>query len=202
MADVRLGRSIVNPDDGGVSEVTQLLMDWNNGDPDALDKLMPLVFHTLHQIAQHRFINERPSHTLQPTALISELYVRFMGEARTDWKNRAHFFGAVSEMMRRILLDNARKFRAAKRGRDKLAVPETPLEELSDPTKMDADTLLAVDKAMMRLKEMDEKQYRIVKLRFFAGLSTAEIAQVLEIGERTVKREWASARAWLFRELR
>lgn len=183
------------------SEITRILLDWNQGDRKALDRLMPLVFDTLHQIARYRFADERSGHTLQPTALISELYMRFMGEEQPNWKNKAHFFGAVSEMMRRILVDHARKFRAAKRGQDKIATPEWPLEEMAAPSKIDAHTMLSLDKALSKLNQMDARQCRIVELRFFAGLSTKEVSGILAIGERTVKREWASARAWLFREL-
>ncbi len=188
-------------EDPPTSEITQILLDWNLGDANALDRLMPLVFDTLHQIARYRFADERAGHTLQPTALINELYMRFMGEGQPNWKNKAHFFGAVSEMMRRILVDHARKFRAAKRGQDKVAVPGLPLEDMAAPSRIDGDTILALDKALLKLSKMDTRQSRIVELRFFAGLSTKEISDILEIGERTVKREWASARAWLFREL-
>ncbi len=184
------------------SEITQLLMDWNNGDQDALDKLMPLVFQSLHQIARQRFSRERGDHTLQPTALISELYVRFTGDHKAEWKNRGHFFAAVSEMMRRILLDNARKHRASKRGGDQVLKPLRDLEEFGDPAKLEAEDIIALDAALDRLKEMDPQQSRIVHLKFFVGMSTKEVAEVLEIGERTVKREWAAARAWLYRELK
>ncbi|MDJ0837261.1 MAG: ECF-type sigma factor [Acidobacteriota bacterium] len=183
------------------SDVTQLLMEWNQGDQGALDRLMPLVYDTLHQIARARFADEREGNTLQPTALIGELYVRLTGDSHRNWKSRSHFFGAVSEIMRRILVDNARRRRAAKRGMDKMATPRELKDILAMDHLPDPDILLALDSALSDLKAMDPRQARIVELKYFVGLSIAEIAEMVEISERTVKHEWKTARAWLYRRL-
>ncbi len=183
------------------SEVTRLLQAWDDGDSDALHRLMPLIFDELRSIARARFVDERKNHTLQPTALINELFIRLTGEGGGKWRNRARFFAAVSERMRHILIDHARKRSASKRGGDVPVQPLQVLGEVAESPAMDAANLLALDQALTRLGGMDARKARIIELRYFAGLSVAEVAEIMDISLRTAKREWAMARAWLFHEL-
>ncbi len=179
-------------------DVTSLLQEWSQGDASALSRLMPLVFADLRRIALHFLRNEKQGHTLQPTALVNEFYLRLIGQRDVQWQNREQFFGIAAMLMRRILVDYAKGKQAAKRGGK---VVKVPLDELVDlPATRDLD-LVALDDALSRLSELDPRQSRIVELRFFMGLSHEEIARVLEISVTTVKREWKLARLWLFREL-
>ena len=181
------------------SEVTGLLLRWSEGDEAALQQLMPLVYAECRRIAARQMRQERDEHTLSPTALVNELYLRLVDQERASWKNRAQFFATAARLMRRILVDYARARGAAKRGGSAIflsldAARDTP----SAPAVAEA---LAIDEALQRLAARDPDQERIVELRFFAGLTVPEVAQVLGRSPRTVKREWQLARAWLFREL-
>jgi RNA polymerase sigma factor (TIGR02999 family) len=179
-------------------EVTQLLQDWSRGDPAALERLIPLVFDDLRRIAIRCLRGESQGHTLQPTALVNEVYLRLIGQRQTHWESRSQFFSFAALLMRRILVDHAKGRQAAKRGG---GVAKVPLDEAIDLPETRGVDLVALDEALSRLAEIDRRQSRIVELRFFMGLSHEEIADVLEISVTTVKREWKLARLWLFREL-
>ena len=180
------------------SSVTQLLGRWRNGDREALDSLIPLVYEELRRIAQHYIRNERPGHTLQSTALVHEAYVRMIQQDLPDWQNRAHFFAVAAQLMRQILVDHARAYRADKRGGGVCNVALDEAEE--DALQVDVD-ILALDDALKTLSAMDPQQGEVVELRFFGGLSIEDTAEVLGISSSTVKRDWITARAWLHREL-
>jgi len=180
------------------SEITRLLLEWSEGDPGALAELMPLVCDDLRAMARRQMVGESPGHTLQPTALVNEFYLRLNGRRSVSWKNSAHFFGFAAQAMRRILVDHARKKKRDKRGGDVQKVPLELAGDLPDPGDVD---LVELDQALDRLAEMDPRQAQIVELRFFIGLTVAETAAVLEISDPTVKREWSSARLWLLREM-
>ena len=179
-------------------DVTRLLSDWSNGDRRALDELLPLVYDELRHLANAYLKRERDSHTLQSTALVHEAFLRLVNQHEVQWQGRAHFFGIAAQMIRRILVDHARAQRAAKRGAGAVRIELG--EELAVAQQRDLD-LIALDDALERLAAMDERQSRIVELRFFAGLSVEDTADVMGISTATVKREWSSARAWLFREV-
>jgi RNA polymerase sigma factor (TIGR02999 family) len=177
--------------------VTQLLIAWNNGDQSALEQLVPLVHAELHRLARRYMGQERAGHLLQPTALVNEAYVRLIDWKNVEWKNRAHFFGVSAQLMRRILVDFARR-------RPRLAghtAPQVSLDEVLTVSAGRSDDLVALDDTLTNLAEMDERKSRIVELRFFGGLSNEEIAEVLQISTITVIREWNKAKAWLYREL-
>lgn len=184
-------RGISNP-------VTELLVRWRAGDQEALAALMPIVYSELRRLAHHYLQREREDHTLQGTALVHEAYVRLLGQKNPEWQNRAHFFGVAAQLMRQILVDYARSHRASKRGGSacKLAFDDA----LDQARNVDVD-VVALDDALKALAEMDPRQGRIVELRFFAGLSIEDTAEVLSISPATVKRDWTTARMWLFREL-
>lgn len=176
------------------SEVTMLLGELKLGSKDALERLLPLVYRELRRVAGRCMRDERPGHTLQPTALVHEAFLRLVGQDHTDWQNRAHFIGVAGQLMRRLLVDHARGRRALKRG-----IPVTLNEEIFQRAS-DADRteeILAVDQILSRLEELDPQQARIVELRYFGGLSVAETAQTLTISPRTVKRDWAMAKGWI-----
>lgn len=181
------------------SDVTGLLLRWSEGDAAALDALMPLVYDECHRIASLQLRRERSSHTLEPTALVHELYLRLVDQTRTDWKNRAQFFGIAAQLMRRILVDYARSRRAGKRDGSRVMASLDGAPDSPDLARI--EDVIAVDDALERLANKDPMQGRIVELRFFAGLTVEEIAEVLGRSPRTVKREWKLAKAWLFREL-
>lgn len=181
------------------ADVTNLLARWSLGEPDALDELIPVVYDELHHIAGRQLRGERRDHTITPTALVHEAYLRLVGQHRAHWQNRAQFFGVAAQLMRRILVDYARARGAVKRGGASTFVPLEDARERATPTTV-AD-VLAIDAALTRLAALDADQARLVELRFFAGLTVEEIAQLLDRSERTIKREWRLARAWLFREL-
>ncbi len=178
--------------------VTQLLLKWNHGDPTALDALIPLVYSELRRLARCYLQQEKQGHTLSSTALVHEAYLRLVDQREVTWQNRAHFFGVASQMMRRILVDHARKRASAKRGGDALTLVLD--ESMSRPQQRELD-MVALDHALVGLAKLDERQSRLVELRFFGGLSIEETSEVLGVSAPTVKRDWASARAWLFREL-
>jgi RNA polymerase sigma factor (TIGR02999 family) len=179
--------------------ITQLLVDWSKGDQKALDKLMPLVYSELRRLAGNYLRRERPGHTLQPTALVNEAYLKLIDQRSAKWQNRAQFFGVAAQLMRRILVDHARQHQAAKRGgSDQQRLSITSAERLVKQPEVD---LLALNEALEELATLDPQQERIVELRFFGGLSIEETAEVLHIGHATVERDWKMARAWLRRKL-
>ena len=179
------------------SQVTLLLSRWCAGDRAALNALMPLVYEELRLLARHYLRQERPDHTLQSTALVHEAYVRLLGQRPPEWKNRAHFFGVAAKLMRQILVDHARGRGAAKRGGNSLKLT---LNEGMGSKGKDFD-LLALDDALNNLAELSPQQSRIVELRFFSGLTIEDTSEVLGVSPATVKRNWTTARAWLFREM-
>jgi RNA polymerase sigma factor (TIGR02999 family) len=179
--------------------VTQLLLKWNDGDPKALERLMPVVYSELRRLAANYLRRERQNHTLQPTALVNEAYLKLVNQRQSHWQNRAQFFGVAAQLMRRILVDHARQHKATKRGgpsQERLSI--TNVEALSATPEVD---LLALHEALEELTELDPQQGRIVELKFFGGLSIEETAEVLGIGHATVERDWKMARAWLRRKL-
>jgi len=179
-------------------EITRLLVDWQNGDQRALDRLMPIVYDELRRIAARHLHSERPGHTLQTTALVHEAYLRLVDETRVHWQGRAHFFGVAATLIRNILVDHARSQKAAKRGG---GAGKLQLEEAFAVPIDNAPAILAVDDALQALGKIDRQQSRIVELRFFAGLTIEETAEVLGISPSTVKRDWILAKAWIYRAL-
>ncbi len=183
-------------------EVTQLLMDWGNGDPAALDRLMPLVYGELRQMARRYMSRQNPGHTLQTTALINEAFVKLVGQPDKQFQNRAHFFGVAAQAMRSILVDYARMRDSQKRGGaiSVIALEDTP-KQGADIAQMRSADLIALDDALNLLVTLNPRHSQIVELRFFGGLTEVEIAEVLQVSERTVRSDWRVARAWLQREL-
>ena len=178
--------------------VTCILNDLQDGRPEAADQLLPLIYDQLRAIAQQRMNEERAGHTLQATALVHEAYVRLVGNESVAWQSRAHFFTAAVEAMRRILIDHARRRGAVKRGGD---WRRTALNVTSFSVEENLDSFLALDEAILRLEDEDAKSAQVVRLRFYAGLSVEQTAEVLDLSPRTVKREWTYARTWLLRYL-
>jgi RNA polymerase sigma-70 factor, ECF subfamily len=178
-------------------EVTALLIDWSNGDAAAYEKLVPLVYAELHRLAHRYMSRERPDHTLQTTALVGEAYLRLVDQ-KVHWQNRTHFFAIAAELMRRILVDHARAHSYAKRGG---GARNLELNEAMVMARDRSTELVALDEALTRLAEFDVRKSRVVELRFFGGLSVDETARVLGVSLNTVKRDWTSARAWLYREV-
>jgi RNA polymerase sigma-70 factor (ECF subfamily) len=179
-------------------DVTQLLLGLKAGDQDAENKLLEVVYAELHRMAGRLMRQERPDHTLQATALIHEAYLQLIDQRSKNWQNRAHFFGVSAQVMRRILVDHARTRRAEKRGGGRLTVS---LDDALPLTIEQSDEVLALDEALLRLSQFDPRQSRVVELRFFGGLTEEEIAEVLNVASRTVKRDWVMAKAWLYGEL-
>ncbi len=180
-------------------EITRLLIEWNEGDGTALERLMPKVVVELRKIAGRFFEHEDSGHTLQPTAVVSELYLRLVGRRRVSWKNRAHFFGFAAQSMRRILVDHARRKKTLSRGK---GAPHLSLDEISEPEVASSSVdLFEIDDALRRLAELDPRQAKVAELRLFAGLTHEEIAEILDVTARTVKRDWHHARLWLRQEL-
>jgi RNA polymerase sigma factor (TIGR02999 family) len=180
-------------------DVTQLLQRWSNGDREALDKLIPLVYDELRHQAARYMRRERRDHTLQTTALIHEVYLRLVDQTHAEWQNRAQFFGITAQLMRRVLVDHARTIHAGKRGGSAIRLPLDE-ELLPASTEPDVD-VLAIDEALTKLEAFDPLQARVVELRYFSGLNVEETATLLGISPRTVKREWSIAKAWLHREI-
>lgn len=182
------------------ADVTRLLARWSRGEQEALNELLPIVYGELRRMAGRQLRAKRQEHTLTPTALVHEVYLRLVDQRRADWQNRTQFFAVAARLMRRVLVDHARARLAGKRGGGLVVVP---LEQAGDPEAVASPLadVLAVDEALTRLAALDGEQARLVELRFFAGLTVEEIAPLLGRSERTVKREWRLARAWLFREL-
>jgi len=178
--------------------VTRLLLQWTDGDANALDQLLPLVYDELRRLAQSYLRKENVGHTLQSTALVHEAYLRLIDQRNVSWQNRSHFFGIAAQMMRRVLVDHARAHNAAKRGSGGIKVT---LEEGLVAAEQRDVNVIALDGALNKLAEIDPQQSRIVELRFFAGLSIEDTAEVLKISPATVKRDWAMAKAWLYGEI-
>lgn len=179
-------------------DFTQLLNDWRNGDKCALDQMTPVLYDELRRIARHFLAAERPDHTLQPTALVHEAYMRLVDQHSVDWKNRAHFLGVAASMMRRILINHARSQKAAKReGYTQAIALEDALGVFANP---EVD-LLELNTALQQLAELDPQQGRVVELRYFGGLTIEETAEAMGISPATVKREWGTARLWLMRQI-
>jgi RNA polymerase sigma factor (TIGR02999 family) len=183
----------------GPGEVTALLSAWRGGDQGALERLIPIVYADLRRIAARYMRSENEGHTLQTTALVHEAYLRLTRERERTWENRAHFFGLAAQIMRNLLVDHARRTARKKRGGGAVAVE---LDAMGDLSGVDPEELLALDEALKRLTEIDARAGRVVELRYFVGLTNEEIAEVLEISEKTIKRDWGTAKAWLRAELR
>jgi RNA polymerase sigma-70 factor (ECF subfamily) len=177
-------------------EVTQLLAAWSEGDRSALDCLLPLVEGELHRLAHRYMSHERPDHTLQTTALVNEAYLKLIDQ-KVDWQSRAHFFGIAAQIMRRILIDHARRHLGPKHGGGKTI----SLEDVAVVSDERASELVALDEALTMLAKVDERKSRIVELRYFGGLTVAETAAVLGVSDETIRREWLRAKAFLHREL-
>ena len=185
-------------DESSQSEITQILHDWNSGDEGAHERLLPYVYDELKRQARRLMSRERVNHTLQPTALVHEAFLRLAKQGGVDWQNRSHFYGIASRLMRQILIDHARQHGATKRGDAQIHLS---LDDVSVSLETRASSILALDDALERLAKLDERQAKIVEMRFFGGLSNLEIAEALDISERTVVRSWSVAKLWLYREL-
>ena len=181
------------------SEITQILHEWNSGDANAKERLLQLVYDELKRQARFLMSKERSNHTLQPTALVHEVFLKMGDGTGISWENRGHFFGVTSKLMRQILVDHARGHASDKRGNNPIHVST---DNIDIPIADRANSILAISEALDRLAAIDERQATIVEMRFFGGLSIIEIAETLDISERTVGREWQTARLWLYREFR
>lgn len=180
------------------NDITQLLVTWSGGDREALDQLVPLVYQELRQLARRHLVKERSDHTLNTTALVHEAYFKLVDIHQVEWQDRAHFFAMASRAMRRILIDYARARTRHKRG----GVQEkVPLDEVALFSEQQADELIALEEALQRLAELDERQSQVVEMRFFGGLTIEETAHVLDLSPASVKRDWTVARAWLNHQL-
>ena len=177
-------------------EVTQLLIEWSNGDKAALDKLMPLIHDELRRLAHHYMSRERGDHTLQTTALVNEAYLRLAGQQKIEWQSRAHFFAVTAQVMRHVLIDHARRRHYIKHGG---ALQQVSLEDAAMMSQQRAAELVALDEALNELAQLDPRKSRVVELRYFGGLSLEETAEVLEVSLMTVRRDWRAAKAWLYK---
>jgi RNA polymerase sigma factor (TIGR02999 family) len=184
--------------DSPTHEITQWLTDWSNGDRSALEKLTPLVYRELHRLAQAYMRGERAGHALQTTALVNEAYLRIIEADRQGWQNRVHFYAVAAKLMRHILVDFARSRDRLKRGG---RLEQVSLDEALTITADHSAELLNLDEALNALSKLDERQCQIVELRFFAGLTEPEIAEVLKVSQRTIQSDWRLARSWLLRAL-
>jgi RNA polymerase sigma factor (TIGR02999 family) len=180
-----------------LGDVSKLLLAWTGGEQSALDKLTPIVYQELHRLARRYMKGERPGHSLQTTALVNEAYLRLVDYKRMQWQNRAHFFAVSAQVMRRILVEHARR-RNLKRGG---AVPHVSLDEAAQVGGGRPADLVALDDAMNALARLDPRKVQVVEMRFFGGLSVEETAEVLKVSSVTVMRDWSTAKAWLYREL-
>ncbi len=185
-------------DKSQTSEITQILHEWNNGEEEAKERLLPFVYEQLKRQARILMARERSNHTLQPTALVHEAFLRLSEESGIKWENRSHFYGIASHLMRQILIDYARRHAAQKRGNNKV---HFSIHDIQIPIEDRADSIIALDETLKRLAEIDERQAKVVEMRFFGGFSNKEIAESLDISERTVIRTWTTAKFWLYREL-
>ncbi len=182
-----------------VDQVTELLLEWRQGNDSALQRLTPLVYDEIRRIA-HRFMQrERDGHTLQTTALVNEAYLRLLGQQQVDWNSRAHFFGVTAQVMRHVLVDHARRRHYLKRGGD---AERVPLEDVRLMTNERAGELIALDEALDQLAKLDPRKARVIELRYFGGLSLEETATILEVSVMTVRRDWRAAKAWLYDAVR
>jgi len=183
------------------AQITVLLRKWQDGDRAALDRLIPLVYNELHVIASRHMAHERRDGALQTTGLVNEAYMKLVDQRNVDWQNRAHFFAIAAQVMRRILLDDARRRRRGKRGAGVVPVPMDDVVVAAPDHGLDPVDVLAIDRALQELVQLDPDQAKIVELRFFGGLTVEETSAVLGISPATVKREWAVAKGWLYRAL-
>jgi len=181
--------------DSGRSSETQLLIAWTAGNRHALDQMLPAVYEELHRLATSYLARERPDHTLQPTALVHEAFLRLINQREVDWRNRAQFLGVAASLMRRILVNHARDRAAAKRGGVRERVSLSLVDISSEGPDVD---IIALEDALERLAALDERKAKVVELRFYGGLTSDEVAEVLGVSRATVEREWSFARAWLF----
>jgi len=179
-------------------DVTAILQEWSGGDPSASERLMPFVYDELRRLARAFLSREREGHTLQPTALVNEAYLRLVDQTRVNWQNRAHFYGIASSMMRRVLIDHARARVSGKRGG---AAIHLSIDDIQISIEERAAGFVALDEALRTLEQMDARKSRVVEMRFFGGLTDEEIAEVLGVTTRTVLRDWQKAKLWLYREL-
>ncbi|MCG3161298.1 MAG: hypothetical protein JMDDDDMK_02449 [Acidobacteria bacterium] len=182
-------------------EITRLLQAWREGDDDALARLIPLVENELRRLAKLYLSQERRDHTLQTTALVNEAYLRLIPQQEKDWQNRAHFIGVAARVMRRTLVEYARKHQAQKRGGGAVVISLTELDWLAQTPEMELIDVIALDEALIRLSAEHPRPGRVVEMRFFGGLTEEEIAEALAINKTTVVRDWRFAKAWLYREL-
>jgi RNA polymerase sigma-70 factor (ECF subfamily) len=182
-------------------DITRLLRDWQAGNGPALERLIPLVYDELHTLAARYLSRERRDHTLQATALVNEAFLKLAGQREVDWQSRAHFFGIAAKLMRRILVDHARRDDRLKRGGGAVHLSLDDVDPPAPHVAVDAVDTCALDAALSRLEALDPRQGRIVELRFFGGMTIEEAAEVMGLSPATMKREWALARAWLYREL-
>lgn len=180
-------------------DITVLLNDWQGGDQQALDKLMTAVYEELRRISHKYLSQERSNHTLGPTGLVNEAYLKLINQNRVNWRSRSHFFCVAAQLMRRVLINHARERRAAKRGGGAIILS---LDQVTDAAAKDGINIEELDEAMKKLADIDERKARIVEMKFFAGLKEEELGEVLGISRATVKREWQAARIWLFRFLK
>lgn len=180
------------------SDITEMLQEWTDGNSDAADRLFPFVYKELRKIAGRNFYREGADSTLQPTALVNEAYVRLVDQTRVNWQNRAHFFAVASTIMRRILIDHARRKSAGKRGGGVITLS---VDDLQVPVERRAAALVSLDEALEELAVSDYRKFRVVEMKFFGGMSEDEISEILGISTRTVQREWSVARLWLFDHL-
>ena len=178
-------------------DISQLLRAWSEGDQSALDRLTPIVYRELHRLARRYMRGERPGHSLQTTALVNEAYMRLVDYERMQWQNRAHFFAVSAQLMRRILVEHARRHNLKRGG----SVPHVSLEEAAIVSRDRAGSMVALDDAMNELARIDARKVQVVEMRFFGGLSVEETAEVLKVSPVTVMRDWSTAKAWLYREL-
>lgn len=188
--------NVVKSDPG---PVTELLREWQQGNQSALAELTPLVYDEIRRIA-HRFMRrERDGHTLQTTALVNEAYVRLIGHQQNNWNDRAHFFAVTAQVMRHVLVDHARRKHYLKRGGEQ---EQLPLDEVAVMSEQRASELVALDEALSALAKLDPRKARVIELRYFAGLSLEETAEVMGVSVMTVRRDWRAAKAWLYREMK
>ena len=193
-----MSTTVVSAPAASSAEVTQILLSWRPDDSEATARLMPLVYEELRRLARDYLRRERGDHTLQPTALVHEAYLRLVDDSRVNWQNRAHFFGIAAKLMRRILVDHARARNAEKRGG---LVPKVPLDEARDLPPAATNDLVALDGALQDLARTYPRKSEVVELKFFGGLEAEEIAEVLQVSPKTVLRDWQFAKLWLCREL-
>ena len=180
-------------------QITQLLVEWRNGDQTALDRLVPAVYGELRRIAGNFMRRQRPGITLQASALVNEAFLRLVDSDQVNWQGRTHFFAVSAQLMRRVLVDAARRRNSQKRGGDRMRITLDDRAQISDDDDTD---LVALDEALTRLAQLNPRHSRIVELRYFGGLTEEQVAEALKISARTVRRDWSVARAWLYRELR